>query len=252
MQPTPATAALSDYSKFYTNFSPIVQEKAESGKSCPQEPPSGIVTSLPQVLEQEMANILAVYGSPRRKGNTALLLKRAVEGAREAGGEVEEFVLRDLKMSPCLEIYGCKETGRCAIKDDFQVVYDKLLACDGLMLASPIFFYTVSSHTKILMDRCQSLWVKRYWLEKTLFGEKKFRRKGLFVAAGATKGKKLFDGVLLTVRYFFDALGMELWKALLYRGLDFEGDVLKHPEYLDAAYAGGEQLSRTLSGHDPT
>jgi multimeric flavodoxin WrbA len=194
-----------------------------------------------------MTNILAIYGSPRRKGNTALLLKRAVEGAREAGAGVEEIVLRDLKMSPCLEIYGCKETGRCAIKDDFQAVYDKLLACDGLMLASPIFFYTVSAHTKILMDRCQSLWVKRYWLEKTPFGKKEFKRKGLFISAGATKGKRLFDGVLLTVRYFFDALDMELWNSMLYRELDFEGDVLKHPEYLEAAYTAGKQFFRALS-----
>jgi multimeric flavodoxin WrbA len=199
-----------------------------------------------------MASILAICGSPRRKGNTALLLKRAVEGAREAGADVEEIVLRDLKMSPCLEIYGCKETGRCAIKDDFQGVYDKLLACDGLMLASPVFFYTVSAHTKILMDRCQSLWVKRYWLEKTPFGKKEFNRKGLFISAGATKGKRLFDGVLLTVRYFFDALDMELWNSMLYRELDFEADVLKHPEYLEEAYATGKQLSQALGERSPT
>jgi len=199
-----------------------------------------------------MKNILAIYGSPRRKGNTTLLLKRAVEGAREAGADVEEIVLRVLTMSPCLEIYGCKETGRCAIKDDFQGVYDQLLACDGLMLASPIFFYTVSAHTKILMDRCQSLWVKRYWLEKTPFGKKEFKRKGLFISAGATRGKKLFDGALLTVRYFFDALDMELWNSLLYRGLDFEGDVLKHPEYLEEAHATGRRFFHALTGHDPT
>ena len=198
-----------------------------------------------------MKRILAIYGSPRRKGNTALLLKRAVEGAKKAGADVEEIVLRDLKMSPCLEIYGCKKTGRCAIKDDFQAVYDKLLACDGLMLASPIFFYTVSAHTKILMDRCQSLWVKRYWLEKTSFGKKEFRRKGLFVSVGATKGKRLFDGVLITVRYFFDALDMELWNSLLFRELDFEGDVLKHPEYLEEAYAAGQRFIQALSCHDP-
>jgi multimeric flavodoxin WrbA len=198
-----------------------------------------------------MANILAIYGSPRRKGNTALLLKRAVEGAREAGARVEEIILRDLKMSPCLEIYACRETGRCAIKDDFQAVYDRLLACDGLMLASPIFFYTVSAHTKILMDRCQSLWVKRYWLEKTPFGKKEFKRKGLFISVGATRGKRLFDGVLLTVRYFFDALDMELWNALLCRELDFEGDVLKHPEYLEQAYATGKRLFHALSGRNP-
>ena len=186
--------------------------------------------------------ILAIYGSPRRKGNTSTLLGRAVDGAREAGGKVEEVVLRDLKMSPCLEIYGCRETGRCVIQDDFQKVYDQMLACRGIMLSSPIMFYTVSSHTKILMDRCQSLWVKRYWIEKTLFGKKDFSRKGLFVSAGATKGKRLFDGVLLTVRYFFDALDAELWRTLLYRGLDFEGDVENYPEYLEEAYEAGKEL----------
>jgi len=194
-----------------------------------------------------MTTILAIYGSPRRKGNTALLMKQAVEGARESGAAVEEIVLRDLKMSPCLEIYGCKETGRCVIQDDFQSLYDKHLACHGLILASPVFFYTVSSLTKIMMDRCQSLWVKRYWIEKTAFGKKDYSKKGLFISAGATKGKRLFDGVLLTVRYFLDALDAELWKALLYRGLDFEGDVLKHPDYLQEAYAAGGDLAKSIS-----
>jgi len=193
-----------------------------------------------------MTEILAVYGSPRRRGNTSSLLKDAVDGAREAGATVEEIVLRDLNMSPCLEIYGCKEAGRCAIKDDFQAFYDKLLACQGLILASPVFFYAVSAHTKIMMDRCQSLWVKRYWLEKRPFGKKDFSKKGLFISAGATKGKKLFDGILLTVRYFFDALDVELWKTLLYRGLDFEQDVLKHPDYLTEAHDAGRELASTL------
>ena len=193
-----------------------------------------------------MTTILAIYGSPRRKGNTSLLLKEAVKGAREAGAAVEEIVLRDLKMSPCLEIYGCRKTGRCVIKDDFQPLYDKLLACRGVILASPVFFYTVSALTKIMMDRCQSLWVKRYWIEKTPFGQKDYLRKGIFISVGATKGKRLFEGILLTVRYFFDALDAELWKALLYRSLDFEGDVLKHPDYLQEAYRAGGELVRFL------
>lgn len=193
-----------------------------------------------------MIKILAIYGSPRRKGNTALLLKQAVRGARDAHATVEEIVLRDLKISPCLEIYGCRETGRCVIQDDFQPLYDKLLGCQGLLLASPIFFYTVSAITKSMMDRCQSLWVKRYWIEKTPFGKKEFSRKGLFISVGATKGKRLFEGVQLTVRYFFDALDMELWKCLLYKGLDFEGDVLKHPAYLEEAYKAGADLVKAL------
>jgi multimeric flavodoxin WrbA len=193
-----------------------------------------------------MSQILAIYGSPRRKGNTSLLLKKAVEGATEVGAEVEELVLRDLKMSPCLEIYGCKKDGRCVIQDDFQGVYDKLLSCKGLMLASPIFFYTVSAHTKILMDRCQSLWVKRYWVEKAAGGQRKLTRKGLFISVGATKGRRLFEGTLLTVRYFFDVLDAELWRSLLYRSLDFEGDVVKHPEYLEEAYRAGRELVQAI------
>ena len=189
-----------------------------------------------------MNKILAIYGSPRRKGNTTLLLNQAVQGTLDAGAQVEKIVLRDLKMSPCLEIYGCKETGRCVIQDDFQKVYDQLLACDGLMLASPIFFYTVSAHTKILMDRCQSLWVRRYWVDKIPVGQHNLKRKGLFISVGATKGKKLFDGTLLTLKYFFDILDAELWKALLYRELDFEGDVQKHPEYLQEAYETGKEF----------
>ncbi len=194
-----------------------------------------------------MGKILAVHGSPRREGNTSRLLRRAVQGARDAGGQVEEVVLRDLKMSPCLEIYGCKTTGRCVIQDDFQEIYDQLLNAQGLILASPIFFYTVSSHVKILMDRCQSLWIKKYWLEKERFGARKPTRKGLFISVGATKGKKLFEGTLLTVRYFFDTLDMELWRSLLYRGLDLEGDVLEHPDYLEEAYRAGFDFGKEMS-----
>jgi multimeric flavodoxin WrbA len=190
--------------------------------------------------------IVAIYGSPRRKGNTSLLLKEAVRGAREAGAEVEEIVLRDLKISPCLEIYGCQKTGRCAINDDFQEIYDQLLACQGVMLASPIFFYTVSAHTKIFMDRCQSLWVKKYWLDKTPFGKGEIKRRALFISVGATKGKRLFDGVMLTLNYFLDTFDAGLWKSLLYRQLDFQGDVLKHPEYLEEAYNTGRKMVAIL------
>ena len=193
-----------------------------------------------------MVKILAIYGSPRRQGNTATLLKHSVKGAIEAGAEVNEIILRDLKMSPCLEIYGCKRDGKCAIKDDFQPVIEQIMSAKGLMLASPIFFYTVSAHTKILMDRCQSLWVKKYWIDKVPFDQWKPKRKGLFISVGATKGKKLFAGTLLSIKYFFDVLDMKLWQSLLYRGLDFEDDVLKHPEYLEDAYQAGKKFAEAL------
>ena len=193
-----------------------------------------------------MSDIVAIYGSPRRNGNTATLLKKAVSGAHDAGATVNEFVLRDLKISPCLEIYGCKQQGKCAIQDDFQKVIGQILKADGLIIASPIFFYAVSAHTKALMERCQSLWVKQHWIDKIPHSSRNFRRRGIFISVGATQGKKLFDGAILSMRYFMDTLDMKLEKSLCYRSLEFEGDVLNHSNYLDEAYTAGLHLAETL------
>ncbi len=193
--------------------------------------------------------IVAIHASPRRAGNTSTLLDQAVAGARAAGAQVTEVVLRQLKISPCLEIYGCKKDGRCVIKDDFQGVCDLMLDSQGLMLASPIFFFALSAQAKLLMDRCQSLWVKKYWIDKQPFGGGVKTRQGLFISVGATKGPRLFEGALLSVKYFFDVLDMELAQSLLYRGLDFEGDVLAHPAYLDEARQAGANLAVKLAAN---
>ena len=185
--------------------------------------------------------ILGICGSPRRGGNTGVLLKEALKGAHGAGAAVEEILLRDKTISPCLEIYGCKKDGQCVIKDDFQKVADKMIEADALILASPIFFYTVSAHTKMLIDRCQSFWVKRCLLDLPIAAGRP-RRKGAFIAVGATRGKRLFDGVILTVRCFFDALEVDLSDTLLVRGVDEKGEILGHPEEIQAAYELGRRL----------
>jgi len=187
--------------------------------------------------------ILGICGSPRRGGNTEVLLKEALNGAEETGAEVEEIFLRDKTISPCLEIYGCKEDGRCVIEDGFQEVAEKMIGADAFILASPIFFYTVSAHTKMLMDRCQSFWVKRYLLKMDIAPGRP-RRKGAFISVGATRGKRLFEGVTLTVRYFFDALDVDLWDTLLVRGVDEKGEIFDHPEEIQAAYELGRRLAR--------
>ena len=197
-----------------------------------------------------MDQIIAIYGSPRRDGNSAALLKQAVAGARQEGAHVEEVFLRDFKISPCLEIYNCIKTGECAIRDDFPEILAKLEASKGIMLASPIFFYTVSAHTKIFMDRCQSLWVRKYWIEKQTFGKTPETRKGLFISVGATEGKKLFDGAILTVKYFFDVLNAGLWKTVLCRGVDRKGEIEKREDYLKEAYQAGRGLARALQQKD--
>ena len=187
--------------------------------------------------------ILGISGSPRECGNTEVLLEEALKGASEAGAEVEAVFLRDKTISPCLEIYGCKVDGRCVIEDDFHEVADKMVQADALILASPIFFYTVSAHTKMLMDRCQSFWVKRYLLREPITPGRS-RRKGVFISVGATHGKRLFEGVTLTVRYFFDALDVDLSDTLLVRGVDEKGEIFNHPEEIRAAYELGSRLAR--------
>jgi hypothetical protein len=97
------------------------------------------------------------------------------------------------------------------------------------------------------MDRCQSLWVKKYWIDGLPFGQWESTRKGLFISAGATRGRKLFDGALLTVKYFFDVIDTTLWKSLLYRGLDFKNDVLEHTDYMEEAHEAGKLLARELA-----
>lgn len=197
-----------------------------------------------------MVELAAVYGSPRRKGNSAALLQHAIEGAREQGAQVKEVVLRNYNISPCLEIYGCKKDGNCVINDDFATVLDILESSKGILLASPIFFYGVSAHTKIFMDRCQSRWVRKYWIEKHPFGQKPTLRKGMFLSVGASDGKKLFDGALLSVRYFFDVLDTELSQTVLCRNVDQQGEIHKHPEYLREAFTAGSDLARTLLAGD--
>jgi len=194
-----------------------------------------------------MADIVAIYGSPRRKGNTAQLLDRAVQGAKDNGSHVAEYVLHDLQVAPCKEIYACKKDGECAIKDDFQRVRDALLEASGVMLASPIFFYSVTGQTKVFMDRFQSLWVKKYLIDQTPFGQWTPKRKGYFISVGATRGKKLFDGTLLTLKYFFDAIDTELHNSLLCRGLDEPNDVQGHPDLLQQAYEDGADLAGRMA-----
>ncbi len=128
------------------------------------------------------------------------------------------------------------------------MIRDDILRSRALILATPIFFYTVSAHTKMLMDRCQSLWVKKYLIDQTPFGQWTPRRQALFISVGATKGKRLFEGTLLTVKYFLDVLDASLWKSLLYRGLDKATDIQSYPEYLDEAFEAGKELGHLIEG----
>jgi multimeric flavodoxin WrbA len=184
--------------------------------------------------------VLGIMGSPRRQSNTEILLDKALEGARKAGAEVEKVLVSKLKISPCLEIYACFKDGNCAIKDDMQLLYEKLLEADHIIFASPIFFYGITSQAKAVIDRCQALWMRRHVLG--IGKEDKRERRGVFISVGATRGQKLFDGAVLTVKYFFDAIGVKYFGDLLVRGIDNKGQIEEHPETLEDAFRLGQEL----------
>jgi len=185
--------------------------------------------------------IVGINGSPRRGGNTDLLLGEFLRGCREAGADVEEFYLRDLKISPCLEIYACKQDGNCPINDDMKLLYAKFVEADGLAIASPIFFYAVSAQLKAMIDRCQAMWARRYILHQTI-SPGKTNRRGVFIAIGGSKGTKIFDGPLLTMKYFFDALDITFYRSLLFKEIDAKGDILTHPTAMAEAFALGREF----------
>ncbi len=183
--------------------------------------------------------VLGILGSPRRGGNTEILLKAFLEGAAAGGAAVEEIRLRELKISPCLEIYHCFKDGTCPIKDDMAGLYDKLVAADVVALASPIFFYNVSAQAKAMIDRTQALWARRYVLKKELPGG-----QGVLLAVGATKGRLLFVGTRLTAKYFFDALNVSYAAEILVRGADDKGAISEQPETLERARDLGRRLAQ--------
>jgi multimeric flavodoxin WrbA len=184
--------------------------------------------------------VLGIMGSPRRQSNTEILLDAALAGAKEMGAEVEKVVVSELKVSPCREIYACLKDGDCAIKDDMQWLYERLLQADHVVFASPIFFYGLTSQAKAIVDRCQALWVRRHILG--MKSKDSRVRRGVFISVGATQGSKLFDGAVLTVKYFFDAIGVRYAGDLLIRGIDGKAEIKEHPTALRDAFRLGQQL----------
>jgi multimeric flavodoxin WrbA len=172
-----------------------------------------------------------------------LLLKEFLRGCQDGGAQTEEIFLRDLKISPCLEIYACKKDGQCPIPDDMQSLYPKLAEVDALALASPIFFYAVSAQAKAFIDRCQALWARKYLLKRPIAPGKPHRR-GIFLSVGGSKGSKIFDGPLMTAKYFFDALDMTFYRALLFQSIDAKDDIARHRTAMADAYALGRELLR--------
>ena len=183
--------------------------------------------------------VLGINGSPRKGGNTDILLDNALKGAKNKGAEVEEIVLNDLGFSPCQECENMPDDRFCIIEDDMQTVYKKAEKADAIILASPIFFGSLSAQTKMMIDRFQCVWRAKNILGKQFFGKRKI---GAFISVQGSNRKDFFDNARSIVKNFFVTVNADYKEELFCSKIDEKNAILEHPELLKNAFRLGEKL----------
>jgi len=186
--------------------------------------------------------VLAVSGSPRRKGNTEVLLDAFLEGVMGAGGIPEVVRVADLRIQACIGCGGCEKTGECVLDDDMQLLYPKIHAAHKVVLVSPIYFYGITAQAKAFVDRCQALWSWKRIREESGEWQNDPARAGFLLSVAASHGQKVFDGAILTARYAFDAMGIAYGGEFLVRGVDGRGEMAKNQEALSRAELSGKNF----------
>ena len=138
-------------------------------------------------------NVLVLSASPRKGGNSEMLCDRFIMGAQEAGNNTEKIFLRDKKIGYCVACDFCKSNqGRCTQKDDMAEILDKIIAADVIVMATPVYFYTMDAQMKTLIDRT----VARY----TEIKNKEF----YYIMTAADSGEHVLDGTIEGFRCFAD------------------------------------------------
>jgi multimeric flavodoxin WrbA len=183
--------------------------------------------------------ILGVAGSPRRGGNTQILLNRALSGAAAAGAQTKVLMVSELSLSGCTECGDCDETGECSIQDDMRGVYDEVARADAVIVASPIFFGHLPAQMKMVIDRFQAWWVAKYVLKSP---HVKGKRPGAFICVGAMKRTDYFECARKTIRAFFATAGLSYHAELFRNGLDVKSAILEDRRALEEAFQIGQQL----------
>lgn len=187
--------------------------------------------------------VLGISTSPRLNGNSDLLLREALAGAEFKGAQIEYLRVCDLNIAPCIECNACYTTGRCRVEDDYQSVLKKLLDADRLIFATPVFFMSVCSQAKILIDRGQCLWANKYVLKKPLFAAGQRDRRAMVIAVGGSKSTKQFDSIKFTMKIYFDVLDIKYVSNLFVNKVDEYGAIKKHSSALKEAFRLGKELA---------
>jgi len=173
--------------------------------------------------------ILALMGSPRKQGNTDLLINEILAGVENAGHNHEKLDLYDLDISPCTDCRDCK-TGACSIDDDMLDLYPKIESADVIIFGTPLYWYDPSGPMKLFMDR-----LLPYSETEKLKG-----KRALLVIPSA-EGPKACEAVVKMFQLSLDYLGMDISHILLPTAYD-KGEILNDPKTLDQAREIGASL----------
>lgn len=191
--------------------------------------------------------LVALLGSPLPQGNTALLLDRAIMGARESGCEVQMINVPDLGFSACREFYYCHDHAQCMMEDDVSELYGLFQSMDGLIIATPVMTMGIPGALKSFMDRFQVFFCAKYIRKERLVEkEKRVHRKTLLISISGLNLPENFDGLKQSVFSFCDIIDCKMSDELLIRDMDTKKDLMLYPELLDQAYEKGKRLGEMV------
>lgn len=174
--------------------------------------------------------VLILSGSPRKGGNSDLLCDAMLRGAREAGHEAEKIMIGEKKIGFCRACYGCRDRGACVLGDDMAPVLEKMQQADVIVLASPVYFYSIDAQMKAVIDRTLPKW--------TQLKNKEF----YYILTAADPDPAAMDGALACFRGFAVCLeGAEERGVLMGNGL-YEAGEAKSSPYLQQAYEMGKNM----------
>jgi multimeric flavodoxin WrbA len=173
--------------------------------------------------------VVIISASPRKHGNSDLLCDRFLEGARDAGHHAEKIFLRDKKINYCLGCMICQSNGgKCVQKDDIAGILEKIIAANVLVLATPVYFYTMNAQMKTLIDRTCAIFPD--------IGTKDI----YFIATAADTSREALETTIDGFRGFTSCYDGLNEKGIVYgTGADNIGDI-KGSEAMDLAYEMGK------------
>lgn len=192
--------------------------------------------------------VLAFAGSPRRHGNSETLLDWVIGSmAGERDVTVEKIALSEANVHPCNGCNACEKLNKCVQRDGMDVLHDKLLAADVIILSSPIFCMGIASQPKALIDRAQVFRSRKYVLKLSVVPpERKGKRLGIFLATAGQNWDHVFDAAVPSVKCFFHVIDVKDADIsyLMVNGVDEKGAIDNHPSArADAAALGKNVLA---------